>query len=135
MEAWELLGLLLAAGASAFGVVYAGPSTATLSLTIRAIEFHPTPEAALGLSSLALTAFASFAAIIIGQLKPAGNNIGASIIVWTDFVVLLIGDALFYLGNLDPAVLLLVGLSSAVLIVIGLGVIVRRPLKAGSLTG
>ncbi len=131
MEEWELLGLLLVAGGAIFGVAYGVPGMTTLSLTNRAVGFHLDAEAAMGLSALVLAALTSFAAIVVGYLKPAGNNIGATIIIWTDFVVLLVGDVLFYLGYLDAPIILLVGLASAVLTMIGLGVIVRRPLRVG----
>ena len=134
LESWEFFGLILAAGAAVFAVAYAGPGAASLSLTGRAIEFRPAPDAALGLAALALTAFASITGIIVGQLKPAVNNIGAPLLVWTDVIVLVVGDVLFYSGDSESTVILLIGLSSAVLMVIGLGVIARRPLRISNPT-
>ena len=132
IEMWELLGLLLTAGGSLFGLISATPSLATLALGFRGVVIYSaSSQASLGLAALALTALGSFTGIFVAQLKPPGSNIGALVIIWTDFVVLLIGDALFYLGLLEATTVMLVGLATAVLTVVGLLVIVQRPLRGG----
>jgi hypothetical protein len=124
---WELLGLLLASGGSAFGIIYAAPDLANLTFTLRApVSFSISAEAAMGLAGLALTALGSFVAVLMGQLKPPGNNIGALLIIWTNLVVLILGDALFYLGYLGGTDIL-VGLVSAGLTTATLLIIAGRP--------
>jgi hypothetical protein len=131
MERWELLGLLLTSGSSVFGLIYATPSLATLTITVRApATFSLSPEASLGLAGLALSALGSLAAIIMNQLKPPGGQVGASLIIWANFVVLLLGDVLFYAGYLEGTTLL-IGLVSAALTVVGLLIITGRP-RAGA---
>lgn len=127
LETWELLGLLFAAGSSVFGLIYAAPNIAGFSLSIRGATITLAPEAALGLAGLALTTLGSFASIFVGQMKPSGNNLGAPVIIWTNLVVLLLGDALFYSGQTQATSVMLLGLSSAVLTVLGLLVIAQRP--------
>ena len=122
-----MLGLLLASGGSAFGIIYAAPDLANLTFTLRApVSFSISAEAAMGLAGLALTALGSFVAVLMGQLKPPGNNIGALLIIWTNLVVLILGDALFYLGYLGGTDIL-VGLVSAGLTTATLLIIAGRP--------
>jgi hypothetical protein len=126
-ETWELLGLLLTAGGSVFGLIYAAPDLASLTLALRAqVTFSISAEAALGLAGLALTALGSLVAILMGQLKPPGNNIGALLIIGTNLVVLVLGDILFYLGYLAGTDIL-VGLVSAGLTTASLLIIAGRP--------
>jgi hypothetical protein len=130
-ERWELLGLLLASGGSAFGLIYAAPDLANLTFALRAtVTFSISAEAALGLSGLALTALGSIAAILMGQLKPPGTNIGAALIVWTNLAVLMLGDVLFYAGYLAGTDIL-VGLVSAALTIASLLIISGRPRPGG----
>jgi len=120
------LGLLLALGAAAFGLIYATPGLASLTLGPRAtVTFSVGAEAALGLAGLGLTALGSLAAIVISQLKLPGGDIGAALIIWTNVVVLVVGDALFY-GGYTGGTDMLVGLVSAALTVAGLMVISGR---------
>jgi len=133
-ETWELLGLLLASGGSAFGLIYAAPGLASLTLALRAsVTFSISVESALGLAGLALTALGSLVAMLMGQLKPSGNNIGALLVIWTNLVVLLLGDVLFYLGYLAGTDIL-VGLVSAGLTTATLLIIAGRP-RAGAPPG
>jgi hypothetical protein len=126
-ETWELLGLLLTSGGSAFGLIYAAPGLASLTFALRApVSFSISPDAALGLAGLALTALGSLVAILMGQLKPSGNNIGALLIICTNLVVLGLGDVLFYLGYLGGTDLL-IGLVSAGLTMATLIIISGRP--------
>jgi hypothetical protein len=131
---WELLGLLLTSGGSAFGILYAAPNLASLTFTLRApVSFSISAEAAMGLAGLALTALGSLVAVLMGQLKPPGNNIGALLIIWTNLVVLILGDVLFYLGYLGGTDIL-VGLVSAGLTTATLLIIAGRP-RPGAQTG
>jgi hypothetical protein len=131
LETWELLGLFLTSGGSAFGLIYATPNLAALTLTFRGqATFSLVPEASLGLAGLSLTALVSVAAIIVQQLKPPDVNVGAALIIWTNFVVNLIGDALFYSGYVNGSVLL-IGLVSAALTIASLLSIASRP-RAGA---
>jgi len=122
-ETWELLGLLLASGGSAFGLIYAAPDLASLTLALRGpVTFSISAEAAFGLAGLALTALGSLVSMIMGQLKPPGDNIGALLIIWTNLVVLVLGDILFYLGYLAGTDILVgsvsAGLTTATLLVV-----------------
>lgn len=126
-----MLGLLLTSGGSAFGLIYAAPDLATLTLALRApVTFAISAEAAFGLAGLALTALGSLVAIMVGQLKPPGTNIGALLVIGTNLVVLVLGDVLFYLGYLAGTDIL-VGLVSAGLTTATLLVISGRP-RAGA---
>lgn len=126
IQKWELTGLLLALGASAFGLIYAAPGEASLTLGFRgALSFSIGVEAALGLSGLALTVLGSMAAIVISQLKAPGGDIGAALVFWTDFIVLVVGDVLFY-GGYVGGTDILVGLVSAALTVAGLMIVSGR---------
>ena len=130
-ETWELLGLLLTSGGSAFGLIYAAPDLASLTFALRApVAFSISAEAAFGLAGLVLTALGSLVAILVAQLKPPGNNIGALLVIWTNIVVLLLGDILFYLGYLGGTDVL-VGLVSAGLTAATLLIISGRP-RAGA---
>ena len=129
-ERWELLGLFLTSGGSAFGLIYAAPGLATLTFALRAtMTFSIGADAALGLSGLALTAVGSLAAILMGQLKPPGNDIAAPLIVWTNLAVLILGDILFYAGYLAGTDII-VGLVSAALTIATLLIISGRPRAA-----
>lgn len=133
-QRWELLGLLLAVGASAFGLIYVTPALASLTIGPRAnITFSVGVDNALGLAGLALTAFGSLAAIVISQLKTPGDGIGAALLVWTNVIVLVFGDALFY-GGYSGGSDLLVGLVSAALTVAILMVVSGRG-RAGAQPG
>ena len=133
-QRWELLGLLLSFGASAFGLIYVTPSLATLTIGLRAsLTFSVGADNALGLAGLALTAFGSLAAIVISQLKTPRGGVGAALLVWTNLIVLAFGDALFYAGYTGGSALL-VGLVSAALTVAILTVISGRG-RAGTQPG
>ena len=93
------------------------------------MTFSINAEAALGLAGLALTTLGSLVAILMGQLKPPGNDIGALLVIWTNITVLVLGDVLFYLGYLAGTDIL-VGLVSAGLTTVSLLVISGRP-RAG----
>lgn len=128
------MGLLLTSGGSAFGLIYATTGLATLTLTLRGpIVFSLGPQASVGLAGLALTTLGSFSAIVAQQLKPPQANVGASLVIWTNFVIILIGDILFYAGYVT-ATALLVGLVSAALTIASLVAITGRP-RAGALSG
>ena len=125
-QRWELLGLLLVLGASAFGLIYVTPALASLTIGLRAtLTFSVGADNALGLAGLALTALGSLAAMVISQLKTSGGSIGAALLIWTNFIVLVFGDALFY-GGYSGGSALLVGLVSAALTVAILMVISGR---------
>lgn len=126
-ESWELLGLFLTAGASLSGLAVVFPSVGAVTTPFGGIVLLGRPEASVGAAGLALTVLGSAALIILGQLRPPGGNPGASLIVWTDFAVLVVGDALFYSRQLQPPVILLVGLASAVLTGFTLFVVGARP--------
>jgi hypothetical protein len=131
---WELLGLLLTLGASAFGLIYVTPDLASLTLGPRAtLTFSIGADAAVGLAGLVLTVLGSLAAIVISQLKAPGSNIGAALLVWTDFIALVLGDVLFY-GGYSGGTDVLVGLVSAALTVAVLMVISGRG-RAGAQPG
>ena len=130
-DTWELLGLLLTSGGAAFGLIYAAPDLASLTITLRAsAAFSVSAEAALGLAGLTLTALGSLVAMLMGQLKPSGNNIGALLVIWTNLLVLVLGDVLFYLGYLAGTDIL-VGLVSAGLTTAIFLIISGRP-RAGA---
>ncbi len=132
-ETWELLGLLLTSGGSAFGLIYAAPDLASLTFSLRGpVTFSISAEAALGLAGLALTALGSLVAMLMGQLKPPGNNIGALLVIWTNLVVLVLGDVLFYSGYLAGTDIL-VGLVSAGLTTATLLIVAGRPRAAAPL--
>jgi len=123
---WELFGLLLSLGASAFGLIYVTPALASLTIGPRVtLTFSVGADNALGLAGLALTALGSLAAIVISQLKIPGGGIGPALLVWTNVIVLVFGDALFY-GGYTGGSALLVGLVSAALTVAILTVISGR---------
>ena len=116
-QRWELLGLLISLGASAFGLIYVTPGLASLTIGLRAtVSFSVGADAAVGLAGLAMTTLGSLAAIVISQLKTPEGGIGAALLVWTDVIVLVFGDALFY-GGYTAGSDLLVGLVSAALTV------------------
>ena len=82
---------------------------------------------------MVLTVLGSLAAIVISQLKAPGSNIGAALLVWTDFIALVLGDVLFY-GGYSGGTDVLVGLVSAALTVAVLMVISGRG-RAGAQPG
>ncbi len=123
---WELLGLLLTLGAAAFGLIYAAPGLASLTLAARAsVTFSITAGAALGLAGLVLTVLGSLSAIVVSQLKVPGSDFGAALIIWTNFIAVVLGDILFYAGYTGGTDML-VGLVSAALTVTGHMVISGR---------
>jgi hypothetical protein len=124
----ELLGLFLTSGASAFGLFYAAPELVRFTVTFRGLAaFSMGAQDSLGLAGLSLSALVPFAAIISQQLKSSeGSNIGAALIIWTNFVVVLIGDVLFYFAYVQGTILL-IGLVSATLTLAGLVTILGRP--------
>ena len=133
-QKWEPLGLLLSLGASAFGLIYVTPSIASLSIGPHAtFTFSVGIDAALGLAGLALTALGSLAAIIISQLRTPEGGIGAPLLIWTNLIVLVFGDALFY-GGYAGGSDLLVGLVSAALTIVIFMVISGRG-RAGAQPG
>jgi hypothetical protein len=130
LEEWELLGQLLCAGGSTFGLIYGTASLANLAVTFRgAIALTVSSEASLGLAGLALSSFGSFSTIIVGQLRPPEGNVGVLLVFWTNFAVLLIGDILFYALQPSATTVMLVGLFSAALTAGGLLVTAQRPAR------
>ena len=130
---WELLGLILTVGGAICGVVSAAPALVNLNLTFRgAAVVSSGPQASLGLAGLSVAALGSLAAIIVAQLRPPGERVGASLIIWANLMVLALGDVLFYLGETQGTVVLLFGLSTAVLTTIGLWIITGRPPGPGT---
>lgn len=108
-------------------MIYAAPDLASLTFALRGpVAFSISAEAAMGLAGLALTALGSLVAVLMGQLKPPGNNIGALLLIWTNFLVLVLGDVLFSLGYLAGTDIL-VGLVSAGLTTATLLIIAGRP--------
>jgi hypothetical protein len=123
----ELLGELFTAGGSLFGVAYSMLPLAVLTATFRGgVGFSTDAQAALGLAALVLTVFGSFAALIIGQLRASEADVGASLVFWTNFAVVLLGDVVFYWLQPSATAVMLVGLISAALTVAGLLVIAQR---------
>lgn len=125
--ALEFLGQFLSAGAAFFGLLYLSPRLSVLAVTLRGVAISsPPPEAAVGLAGLALAGLGAFAGIILGRSGRADGDIGVSLLFWVNFVVLLIGDSLFYAVQPPAAAtVMLVGLASAVLT--GLGLMLLRP--------
>jgi hypothetical protein len=126
-ETWEALGQLLAAGAALFGLTYAAPELASISGILRgAIIFSTTPAGAVGLAGLTFTSLGSFVGLILGQLRQPDDNIGAALLFWVDFGVLVVGGIAFYAMTLSSIVVLLIGGTSAVLTGLGLLIIIQR---------
>ena len=126
--AWESLGQLLSAGAAFFGLFYESPRLAALAFTLRGVvAASPSPEGAVGLAGLSVAGLGSFVGIVIGQLRQPDGNVGVSLLFWMDFVVLVLGDALFYALQPASVVVMLVGLISAALTGAGLMVALQRP--------
>lgn len=123
----EFLGQVLTAAAALFALAYEAPIV-SFAVTFRgAVSFGPTPEAALGIAGLSVAALGSFVGITIGQVKRPGDNIGAALLFWVNFLVLLVGDVLFYVLQPSDAVTLLIGGVSGTLTALGLLIIVQRP--------
>ena len=113
---WELAGFFLAAGSSLFALFYASPPLQTLEPVFRGgIGFSPNGEAALGLATLALAGFASFTGMLLALLKPPAGEVGVIVIVWTEVLVLVAGDAVWYFTGVHAPTVLLVGLVAGVL--------------------
>jgi hypothetical protein len=130
---WELLGLLLSVGGAVFGIVYAAPSLMSLNLIFRGVTgVSAGPQASLGLAGLSITVLGSLAGIVVAQLKPPGGSLGAALIIWTNLIVLALGDILFYAGETQGTVVLLFGMATALLTTIGLWIISNRSLMLGS---
>ncbi|MDG6982635.1 MAG: hypothetical protein JRM74_04185 [Nitrososphaerota archaeon] len=126
--AWESLGQLLSAGAAFFGLFYESPRLAALAFTLRGVvAASPSPEGAVGLAGLSVAGLGSFVGIVIGQLRQPDGNVGVSLLFWMGFVVLVLGDALFYALQPASVVVMLVGLISAALTGAGLMVALQRP--------
>ncbi|MDG6957711.1 MAG: hypothetical protein JRN13_06650 [Nitrososphaerota archaeon] len=126
--AWESLGQLLSAGAAFFGLFYESPRLAALAFTLRGVvATSPSPEGAVGLAGLSVAGLGSFVGIVIGQLRQPDGNVGVSLLFWMGFVVLVLGDALFYALQPASVVVMLVGLISAALTGAGLMVALQRP--------
>jgi hypothetical protein len=124
---WEALGQLLTAGAAIFGLVYAAPEVASFSGILRgAIVFSTSPTGAVGLAGLTFSSLGSFVGLILGQLRQPDENVGASLLFWADFGVLVVGGVAFYALSLSSVVVLLIGGTSAVLTALGLLVIIQR---------
>jgi hypothetical protein len=133
LEQWELLGLLLSVGGAVFGIAYVAPSLLTLNITFRGVTgVSASPQTSLGLAGFSLSALGSLVAMIIGQFRPPGGSAGASLIIWVDFIVLALGDILFYAGETQETVILLFGMSGALLTIVGLWIISRRPFRLGT---
>ena len=125
--AWESLGQLLSAGAAFFGLVYESPRLVVLVLTLRGVvASSPSPEGAAGLAGLSVAGLGAFVGIVVGQLKQPDGDVGVSLLFWMDFIVLVLGDALFYALQPAAVVVMLVGLISAALTGVGLMVALQR---------
>ncbi|MDG6987289.1 MAG: hypothetical protein JRN71_05950, partial [Nitrososphaerota archaeon] len=81
----------------------------------------------VGLAGLSVAGLGSFVGIVIGQLRQPDGNVGVSLLFWMGFVVLVLGDALFYALQPASVVVMLVGLISAALTGAGLMVALQRP--------
>ena len=126
-ETWEALGQLLTAGAAIFGLIYAAPELASISGVLRGdIIFSTTALGAVGLAGLAFSSLGSFVGILLGELRQPEDNIGAALLFWVDFAVLVIGGIAFYALSLSSVVVLLIGGTSAVLTGLGLLIILHR---------
>jgi hypothetical protein len=126
-ETWEALGQLLTAGAAIFGLAYTAPELASISGVLRgAIIFSATPAGALGLAGLAFSSLGSFVGILLGGLRQPDGNIGAALLFWVDFAILVIGGVAFYALSVSSMVVLLIGGTSAVLTALGLLIIIQR---------
>lgn len=125
---WEALGQLFTSVASLSGLAYTAPSLVTLSASFRGVVlFAATPASALGLAFFLYTGLGSLVAVVLGQVRRSDGNIGATLLFWIDFVVLALGDVLFYVLQPSDALVLLIGGASAVLATLGTLVIVQRP--------
>jgi hypothetical protein len=126
-QTWEALGQLLTAGAAIFGLIYTTPGLASISGVLRgAIIFSTTPAGALGSAGLAFSSLGSFVGILLGELRQPNDNIGAALLFWVDFAVLVIGAVAFYSLSFSSMVVLLIGGASAVLTAMGLLIIIQR---------
>jgi hypothetical protein len=126
-ETWEALGQLLTAGAAIFGLAYAAPELASISGVLRgAIVFSTAPAGAVGLAGLAFSFVGSFMGMLLGELRQPDGNIGAALLFWVDFAVLVIGGIAFYALSLSSVVVLLIGGASGVLTGLGLLTILQR---------
>ena len=112
-----------------FGIFYVAPGLVALNVGFGVAREVVGPQAALGLAGLTLAALGSLAAMIIAQLRPPEDGPGASLMIWANLIVLVLGDALFYSGDTQETVVLLFGLSTALLTTIGLLIISGRKLR------
>ena len=129
---WEFIGQLLTASAALFGLVYEGPNLTTLTATFGGvIGFSPAPAGAVGLAGLTIAGAGAFVGMVLGQIKPSDGNVGSAILFWTGFLVLVLGDALFYALQPSAPVAMLIGGAAAVLTSLGLLAIVQRPRGEG----
>ena len=80
----------------------------------------------VGLAGLAFSSLGSFVGILLGELRQPEDNIGAALLFWVDFAVLVIGGIAFYALSLSSVVVLLIGGASAVITGLGLLIILHR---------
>ena len=126
-EAWEALGGLLVAATAFFDLAYVAPGMATLGATFRGvIVFSTTPAGAVGLAGLAYSALGGFVGVVLGQVRGPGENVGAALLMWIDFAVLVVGGAAFYALSPSSTVVLLIGGMSGALTTIATMVVVQR---------
>ena len=124
---WEVIGQLLSAGAAVFALAYAAPELATIGGILRGeIVFSTTPAGAVGAAGLAFTSMASFVGGVLGPLREPKDNIGAALMFWIDFAVLVVGGAVFYALSTSSVVVLLIGGASGILTALGLLIITQR---------
>jgi len=126
-ETWEVLGGLLLAGAAFFDLAYIAPAVTKLSPTFGGVIFSATsPVGAAGLAGMAYSAFGGFVGVVLGQVRGTDDNIGAALLFWVDFAVLVVGGVASYLVSPSPTVMLLIGGMSGVLTTLGLLAILQR---------
>ena len=123
---WELLGQLLSAGAAFFDLAYIAPQLATIGGVFRGtLVFSTTPAAAVGLAGLGFSSLASFVGVVLGQLRES-DDIGAALMSWVAFAVLVVGGVGFYSLTTSSVVVLLIGGASGVLSALGVLIISQR---------
>lgn len=126
-ESWEVLGGLLISAAALFDLVYAAPGVATLIATFGGVRLSAaSPAGAVGLAGLAYSALVGFVCVVLGQVRGPDDNVGAALLFWIDFVVLVIGGIAFYALSFSSTVVLLIGGMSGVLTTLGTLVILHR---------
>ncbi len=131
IQSWEFAGQLLCAGAAFYALAFAAPSLVSLNVTFRTTFFAISPQGALGVAGLSVTAMGSLVAIILGGLRPHRSTTGALLLFWTDLAVLLVGDIVFYAEPPAETTVMLIGAVSGLLTAAGLLVVAQSQVGAG----